>query len=53
MRLAAAKRVAELCTVHATLSHPPELEVLSSAEVPDHDHDRRPAAPAASEAVAP
>jgi uncharacterized OsmC-like protein len=37
-RLAAAKRVAELCTVHATLSHPPKIEVLSAADVPAHEH---------------
>jgi uncharacterized OsmC-like protein len=38
-RLAAAKRVAELCTVHATLSHPPKIEVLSAADVPAHEHE--------------
>jgi uncharacterized OsmC-like protein len=37
-RLAAAKRVAELCTIHATLTHPPRLEVLASSELPEHDH---------------
>jgi uncharacterized OsmC-like protein len=37
-RLAAAKRVAELCTVHATLSHPPTIEILSAGEVPAHEH---------------
>jgi uncharacterized OsmC-like protein len=30
-RLAAAERVAELCTVHATLTHPPELTILGAA----------------------
>jgi putative redox protein len=33
-RLAAAKRVAALCTVHATLMHPPAINVQSSAELP-------------------
>ena len=37
-RLAAAKRVAALCTVHATLTEPPQLEVLSAAAVTEHDH---------------
>lgn len=37
-RLAAAKRVAELCTVHATLTHPPRLEILSAADLPAHEH---------------
>ena len=31
-RLATAKRVAALCTVHATLSHPPAIDIVSSAE---------------------
>jgi uncharacterized OsmC-like protein len=38
-RLAAAKRVAELCTVHATLSHSPTIEILAAAEMPAHEHD--------------
>lgn len=38
-RLAAAKRVAELCTVHATLMHSPSIEILSAGEVPEHEHD--------------
>src|ERR1700716_2581686 len=33
-RLTAAKRVAEMCTVHATLTHPPRIEILSAADVP-------------------
>jgi putative redox protein len=37
-RLGAAQRVAELCTVHATLMNPPSITVLSSAEA-DHGHD--------------
>lgn len=46
-RLAAAKRVAELCTVHATLSHPPTIEILAASELPahEHDHDHGGAAP--------
>ncbi|MBA3670872.1 MAG: OsmC family protein [Gemmatimonadaceae bacterium] len=31
-RLAAARRVAELCTIHATLSHPPNITIASTAE---------------------
>jgi uncharacterized OsmC-like protein len=31
-RLNAAKRAAELCTVHATLSHPPKVTIASSAD---------------------
>lgn len=31
-RLATAKRVAALCTIHATLSHPPEIAIVSSTE---------------------
>jgi uncharacterized OsmC-like protein len=30
-RLAAAKRVAELCTLHATLEHPPRLTIAGAA----------------------
>ena len=37
-RLAAARRVAELCTVHATLTTPPSIEILPSSEVPAHEH---------------
>jgi uncharacterized OsmC-like protein len=37
-RLAAAKRVAELCTVHATLTHPPRIEILAASELPAHEH---------------
>jgi uncharacterized OsmC-like protein len=37
-RHAAAKRVAELCTIHATLTHPPTIEILSAADVPAHEH---------------
>jgi uncharacterized OsmC-like protein len=38
-RLAAAKRVAELCTVHATLRHSPEIAIIPASELPPHDHD--------------
>ncbi len=39
-RVAAAKRVAELCAVHATLTNPPRIDVLSASEAShDHDHD--------------
>jgi uncharacterized OsmC-like protein len=37
-RLGAAKRVAQLCTVHATLAHPPRIEILAAAELPAHEH---------------
>ena len=37
-RLSAARRVAEMCTVHATLTHPPRIEILSATEVPEHEH---------------
>jgi uncharacterized OsmC-like protein len=37
-RVAAAKRVIELCSVHATLQHPPVIDILSASEVPSHDH---------------
>ena len=43
-RLAAARRVAELCTVHATLMHPPTIEILSAAEAPAHEHEHEPTA---------
>jgi uncharacterized OsmC-like protein len=38
-RLAAAKRVAEMCTIHATLKHPPTIEILAASELPAHEHD--------------
>jgi len=34
-RLAAAKRVAEMCTVHATLRHPPQLTIEASRRAPE------------------
>lgn len=33
-RLDAARRVAELCTVHATLRHPPEIRIVGSTSTP-------------------
>jgi uncharacterized OsmC-like protein len=41
-RHGAAQRVAELCTVHATLMNPPTITVLSGAEATrDHEHDHQ------------
>jgi uncharacterized OsmC-like protein len=37
-RLAAARRVAELCTIHATLTHSPRVEILAAGDLPDHEH---------------
>lgn len=37
-RLAAAKRVAEMCTIHATLMHPPRITIAAASEVPTHEH---------------
>ena len=37
-RVAAAKRASELCTIHATLSHPPSINVTTSSEAPVHEH---------------
>lgn len=37
-RFSAAKRVAELCTVHATLRHAPTIAIMASSEVAEHDH---------------
>ena len=31
-RLAAVKRVAEMCTVHATLMHPPKIEIMAASD---------------------
>jgi uncharacterized OsmC-like protein len=45
-RIAAAKRVAELCTVHATLHHPPHISVEPSAAA----HSTPPPTPAGSAA---
>ena len=37
-RIAAAKRAAELCTIHATLSHSPSITVMAANELPAHEH---------------
>jgi uncharacterized OsmC-like protein len=37
-RVAAAKRASELCTIHATLTHPPTVTVMAASELPAHDH---------------
>jgi len=43
-RLETAKRVAALCTIHATLTHPPRIDVLASSEMQhEHHHDAAPA----------
>ena len=39
-RVAAAKRAAELCTIHATLTHPPRIDVIPASEAShEHVHD--------------
>ena len=45
-RLAAARRVAELCTVHATLHHPPHISIEPSTRT----NTAQPATPAGSAA---
>ena len=37
-RLGAAKRVAEMCSVHATLTHPPQITITAASEMPAHEH---------------
>ena len=37
-RVAAAKRAAELCTIHATLTHSPVVTVMAASELPAHAH---------------
>ena len=37
-RVAAAKRASELCTIHATLTHPPAITVIAASELPAHEH---------------
>lgn len=51
-RLAAARRVAELCTIHATLSHPPAIEILAAADAVAHAHPPEPRAQADAAAPA-
>ena len=43
-RLAAARRARELCTIHATLTHPPRIEILAASELAAHEHAQSPAA---------
>ena len=38
-RTAAARRASELCTIHATLTHPPAITVTTGSGVQAHDHD--------------
>ena len=40
-RLAAAQRVAELCTVHATLTHPPRITITTASEWAGIEGERR------------
>lgn len=48
-RLGAAKRVAEMCTVHATLMHPPRIAITTeTAAGSPRGHDREVALPAGS-----
>ena len=43
-RIATAKRVAALCTVHATLMHPPRIEITPASDVgTQHHHGEEPA----------
>ena len=43
-RVATAKRVAALCTVHATLMHPPRIEITPASDVgTQHHHGEEPA----------
>jgi uncharacterized OsmC-like protein len=37
-RTAAARRASELCTIHATLTHPPAITVTAGSAAPAHDH---------------
>ena len=45
-RVATAKRVAALCTVHATLMHPPRIEITPASAVPTQHHHNEDAASA-------
>jgi uncharacterized OsmC-like protein len=40
-RIPAARRVAELCTIHATLKHPPRIDVLPASEAGAHAHEQQ------------
>ena len=39
-RLEAAKRVAAMCTIHATFEHPPTIEIDGTGQPPDRSADR-------------
>lgn len=39
-RLGAARRVAEMCTVHATLMHPPRIAIAAASEATAHEHEQ-------------
>ena len=42
-RVPTARRVAALCTIHATLMHPPVIDILSASDVAsEHLHDDEP-----------
>ena len=42
-RMTTAKRVAALCTIHATLEHPPRIDILAASEAEhEHHHDSAP-----------
>jgi uncharacterized OsmC-like protein len=43
-RIAAAKRTVELCTIHATLTHPPQIDVLPASDA-RHVHTSEPTTP--------
>jgi uncharacterized OsmC-like protein len=43
-RIDAAKRVVEHCTIHATLTHPPQIDVLHASEAA-HVHSPEPTPP--------
>ena len=51
-RVAAARRVAELCTVHATLHHPPNV-TIDSAHEHEHEHEHVHAEPSAAPTTQP
>jgi uncharacterized OsmC-like protein len=52
-RLAAAKRVAEMCTVHATLKHPPRVTIESARPAAQTADAQTPTSTAAVGATAP
>jgi uncharacterized OsmC-like protein len=38
-RLTAAKRVAEMCAIHATFTHQPRITIVATSELPAHEHE--------------